>query len=124
MWRRYRRMATPGAQPAAQGAPGGPQPWDNGQPAGGAPGVPGAPQPAAQPAQPVKKMTDKAQGLTYEDFWREGWTDELLVQHGYMVYEQPVAPSAPAVPGAPTVPAGPGAPQAAAAGGPRPPWAQ
>lgn len=40
-------------------------------------------QPPAPPAGP--RMTDKANGAKREDFIKNGWTDELLIQHGYMV---------------------------------------
>lgn len=42
------------------------------------------PVPAA-PAAPVRQMTAKAAGATYESFASQGWTDALLVEHGYMV---------------------------------------
>lgn len=44
--------------------------------------VPGAPVP---PAPPVRQMTAKAAGASYESFIGQGWNDGLLVQHGYMV---------------------------------------
>lgn len=34
---------------------------------------------------PVHKMTEKAQGATYEQMIGAGWTDDLLKQHGMMV---------------------------------------
>lgn len=30
-------------------------------------------------------MTATAGGATYESFVAQGWTDDLLIQHGYMV---------------------------------------
>jgi hypothetical protein len=33
---------------------------------------------------PTRKMTDKAAGVPYEDFVAQGWSDELLVEQGYM----------------------------------------
>lgn len=45
--------------------------------AGPAPAVP-------PPAAPVRAMTAKAAGATYESFIAQGWTDARLVQHGYM----------------------------------------
>ena len=45
---------------------------------------PTPPAPVA-PAAPVKQMTEKAAGLSYDHMVAAGWTDELLVQHGYMV---------------------------------------
>jgi len=35
-------------------------------------------------AAPAKKMTAKANGATYESVTSQGWTDEMLIQHGYM----------------------------------------
>lgn len=40
--------------------------------------------PVAPPAAPVRQMTAKAAGATYESFISQGWNDALLVQHGYM----------------------------------------
>lgn len=51
-------------------------------PAPAAPGVPAAP---AAPLPPARQMTALAQGATYESFVSKGWTDALLVQHGYML---------------------------------------
>lgn len=50
------------------------------------------PEPAAPPIPPAypnilkppKVMTPKANGITYEDYVKQGWTDELLIQHGFM----------------------------------------
>jgi hypothetical protein len=43
---------------------------------------------AAPPAYPnilkPKIMTDLANGATYEAFIQQGWTDEALIQHGYL----------------------------------------
>lgn len=39
--------------------------------------------PPAPPAGP--KMTAKANGISYQDYVNNGWTDALLIQHGYMV---------------------------------------
>lgn len=37
------------------------------------------------PTAPLpKKMTAKAQGIPYEDYIKNGWTEALLIQHGYM----------------------------------------
>lgn len=50
--------------------------------------VPAAPAPPAPPAPapPVgRQMTAKAAGATYESFIASGWTDEMLIQHGYML---------------------------------------
>lgn len=50
-----------------------------------------APAPAPYPQiltppapAPVKVMTAKANGVSYEDYIKSGWTDELLIQHGFM----------------------------------------
>lgn len=43
------------------------------------------PPPPAVPAAPVRQMTAKAGGATYEQLIGGGWTDQLLVQHGLMV---------------------------------------
>ena len=56
----------------------------------GVPGVPGAavPLPPAPPvpqAAPIHQMTAKAAGITHEQMIAQGWTDVLLVQHGYMI---------------------------------------
>lgn len=61
-------------------------------PAAPAPSVPVAPNPAftappppAVPAVPAgPRMTAKANGATRESFIAQGWTDDLLRQHGYM----------------------------------------
>jgi hypothetical protein len=84
--------------------------------------------PAALP--PIKAMTAKANGATYESFIGAGWTDDKMVEHGYMTITQPtppaVAPVAPVAPAAPAVPAAvPGAPAtgpAAGAASLTPPW--
>lgn len=82
--------------------------------------------PPAAPAQPVKVMTAKAAGATYEQFVAGNWTDEAMIREGYMVLENP-APAAPVAPAAPAAPATPPmtpAPVAPAAGAPlTPPWA-
>jgi hypothetical protein len=41
--------------------------------------------PPAPPAAPQRVMTEKAQGNTYEAMIAQGWTDAMLVQHGYML---------------------------------------
>lgn len=51
----------------------------------GAPPAPVVPAPVA-PAAPVRQMTAKAGGVTYEQFMATpGWTDELLRANGYMI---------------------------------------
>lgn len=142
---------------AANAAPAGfaPQPWAQpaAAPSGFPPGFPGAntgappvaapavAPPVAPPAAPVavapalpplKKMTAKAAGATYESFIAQGWTDAQMVGEGYMVLEQPAAlPTPPAAPpAAPALPTPPVAPTAAPAVGPGataalvPPWMQ
>lgn len=37
------------------------------------------------PAPPVYQMTAAANGTPYESFIAQGWTDALLIQHGYML---------------------------------------
>lgn len=52
-----------------------------------APAVAAAPPPP-NPAillPPSKIMTPKANGLPYEQWLASGWTEEMLIQHGYMV---------------------------------------
>lgn len=46
-------------------------------------GVP--PVPVAAPPAPVRTMTAKAGGATYEQLVAAGWNDALLVQHGMML---------------------------------------
>lgn len=48
-------------------------------------GAPLPPPPPAAPPAPVRQMTAKAAGTTYEQFIGSGWTDETLIAHGYMV---------------------------------------
>lgn len=83
-----------GQQPAPAPSPGGPpvQPAHdivNGAP-GAVPGgdpstmAPGTPAPPAS-AAPTYQMTPKAGGITREQFHAQGWTDDLMIQHGYMV---------------------------------------
>jgi hypothetical protein len=36
------------------------------------------------PAAPIRQMTAKAAGATYEAMIAAGWTEALLVQHGYL----------------------------------------
>jgi hypothetical protein len=86
--------ANAGAQPAQPAPAPAPAPAPGPQPTpepnhdfvanAGQPGAAPAPEPAPapQPAQP--QMTAKANGIPYQDFIAKGWTDELLIQHGYM----------------------------------------
>jgi len=53
---------------------------------------PSTPLPPANPAfldvpvpPTLPKMTAKASGLSYVDMIAKGWTDDLMIQHGYMV---------------------------------------
>lgn len=48
-----------------------------------APSTPTAPPPP--PAAPQFIMTDLAQGMSREQWNQAGWSDELLIEHGYMV---------------------------------------
>ena len=51
---------------------------------------------------PVKTMTAKANGATYEAFIANGWTDDKMVEGGYMELVTLAAPApAPAVAAAP-----------------------
>ena len=47
------------------------------------PPAPMAPPPA--PVAPVRQMTAAAQGIPYESYIAQGWTDALLVQNGLML---------------------------------------
>jgi hypothetical protein len=49
-----------------------------------APSAPSIPMPTPA-AAPVRKMTDKAAGFTYEQFIAVGHTDESLIREGFMV---------------------------------------
>lgn len=46
---------------------------------------PPAPVPMAPPAAPVRQMTPAAQGIPYESYVAQGWTDAQLVQNGLML---------------------------------------
>lgn len=58
-------------------------------PAQGIPALPGAAAvpgvPALPVAAPVRRLTDKAQGASYEQLRAGGWTDDLLLTHGLML---------------------------------------
>jgi len=72
---------------------------------GGGPALPAAAAPPPPPVVPAgPTMTAKAGTTTYADFVAQGWTDALLIEHGYMT---PAAPAAPVVPAAPATPAAP-----------------
>ncbi len=50
------------------------------------PQAPAAPMvPPAPPAPPVRQMTALANGLPYEAYIAQNWTDAMLVQNGYML---------------------------------------
>lgn len=74
-------------------------------------------------------MTDVAAGVSYEEHITKGWTDALLIEHGFMLPPVTLAPpatSAAAVFGAPPAPlavtnGAPPAPNSAAATAPPPP---
>lgn len=109
----------PAPAPAAAGAP----PWQATAqaaaaaapaPAPVAPAAPAAPAPPA-PQTTGPQMLPAANGIPYESYKAQGWTDEMLIQHGMMAAPVAAAP-------APHMVAGTPAP-ATAAGGPRPPWA-
>lgn len=46
---------------------------------------PPAPAPVDPPAAPVRQMTPAAQGIPYESYVAQGWTDAQLVQNGLML---------------------------------------
>ena len=48
------------------------------------PAVPSAPTPEAPPKALVKTMTAKAGATTYDQFIDSNWTDDTLIEHGYM----------------------------------------
>jgi len=49
-------------------------------------GLPPAPaMPAPPPAAPVRTMTAKANGATFEAMLGAGWTEALMREHGYLV---------------------------------------
>lgn len=70
-------VATPPAPPPAPPAP---------------PPAPPPPPPAPPPPPPApgRFMTPKAAGQTYEALKQSGWTDALLIEHGYMQDHVPV----------------------------------
>lgn len=109
----------PGA-PAGDGAP----PWATGASASPAPAAAAAPPPPAQAAPPPPQATGPqmlpaANGVSYDSFIKQGWTDALLVQHGMMAQPAAAAPPPPqAAPAPATAPPPPGA-----AGTAAPPWA-
>ena len=87
-----------GGAPAAAMPPGAPAPAPTPAPTPApAPAPAPAPTPAtpppAAPPQPQYTMTAKANGATREAFHAQGWTDEMLLQHGYMVLPGGVTPS-------------------------------
>lgn len=120
-------VPAPAATPAAPFAGAAPaQPWAQPQAAP----VPVAPAPVAAPVAPQQVMTAAANGVSYEQYIAAGWTDALLVQHGYMLAPAPAAPApvaAPPVAAPPSVAAAPVAAAPVAAAPPvagAPPWAR
>lgn len=87
-------MATPAATPSYTGYMGVPGATP-GNPAAGVPAVssPVPPVPVGVPSVPVatpsptRVMTAAAAGAPYENFIAAGWTDEMLVQNGFMVIQ-------------------------------------
>ena len=96
--------ALPGAAPTMPlppGLPVAPAPLPQGgfapMPSGPVPGAPApipvmpntgfvqVPPPAPAPMAPVRQMTAAAQGIPYESYVAQGWTDALLVQNGLML---------------------------------------
>lgn len=102
------------APPAGGAAPGTVSPPPEGAPAPvvpqpSSPPAPEVPVPAPAPAPTGPIMTAKANGLTYDAFIAKGWSDDQLIEHGYM---EPMPNDASAAPPADTAPTG------------KPPWAQ
>ena len=56
---------------------------------GAAPAPVAAPVAAPAPVAPVKVMTEKAAGATYEQFIASGWADAQLIEQGYMIMTTP-----------------------------------
>lgn len=75
--------ALPGAIPAVPGAM--PAPTTVVPSAGFLGAPPAMPAPLPPPAAPVRRMTDKAQGHSYESLVGQGWNDALLIQNGLML---------------------------------------
>ncbi len=46
----------------------------------------------ALPSPVTRTMTEKAKGAPYADFVSQNWTDEALIEQGYMLPPEPVAP--------------------------------
>lgn len=119
-WAAGQAAPAPAAQPAAPAAatqpatmPTGKQPWETAAP---------PPVAAAAPA-PAVVLTDNANGLSFQDFYSQGWNDDQLVEHGYAVRQAPTPAAPPAAPAAPGAPAAPPA-ATGTPGAPVPPWAQ
>ena len=98
-----------------QAAPAPALPVMPGQAAPMAPGVPAAAPVAPVVAQKTYSMTAKANGATKEQFLATpGWTEQMMIDQGYMVEDAPVAPAVPTTPGVPAAaPMAPGVPAAA-----------
>ena len=48
------------------------------------PAIPVPPPAYPNILKPPKIMSTKANGIAYEEYVKQGWSDELLIQHGYM----------------------------------------
>jgi len=70
-----------------------------------APVTPVAPATPEAVAEPEPVMTAKAAGATRQQFLDTGWTDDQLVEHGYMEMPAKAAPATPEVPSTPAAPA-------------------
>lgn len=89
-------------QPQAPGSFGAPQQGGFAPPPPAAPAPPVPPPPVAAGPQ----MTPKANGASYEQFRQAGYTDQMMVEQGYMFPPQaPAAPPAGFAPPPPSVPA-------------------
>jgi hypothetical protein len=107
----------PGTQPPAPPSAPGPMPQAGPPPAPAAP----PPTPPAPPVQSTPIMLASANGIPYEQWRAQGWTDEQLIAAGHMAAPVAVTPPAPppAPAAAPPPPAAP--PPAPAAPPPTPP---
>jgi len=86
-------FADVGGDPATGGAAGAPPPAPDAPPPPPAPDAPPPPPPPA-PDAPQFVMTAKANGVTRAKFLENpAWSDELLIQHGYMLPPNGVTPS-------------------------------
>lgn len=73
---------------------------------------PAAPTEAAAPqGEPIYTMTDLAGAFTKQDYNVQGWTDQQLIDNGYMTVSYPKPPAPAVVPQPPAPPAPPSAPK-------------